>query len=586
MAKITLTEQQKNKKAEYRSLFMKIKKAAEEKGKPINKTELGKVLKTAGVSFEDPEDFVEVMEISNLIGHSNIKLPNQTEQADSKPKDDEGNNSATTKSDLSEIKIKYKKIVNSLKKSVDKSGKVLTQDDVMEQLNNLGTKKNTVSIDEDDLGDFLIILKDEGIILDSVAPVTVSISELNRDEYLQLFNELEAVHKKSNKDFFSVDEVAGYLKGIVKESSYNTISEAEIDNLMSDVGFVSKLKKLGIVRYGDEAQEVGARCPICNKNLVVRTAKKTGKRFIGCSAFPKCRYIESKEKTEEILLNIKCHKEPDFSIKIMDSINENFDIDSSSKNELIKLVDSIVTLQNLMGKIYYNDVQRLINKIEIDIKESLLKFLLDEFNIDYHEENSYTINPEDAIEYPDDYIDDIEKYILNNIEELFETYGEIDDEDVLLNTLNYHDEIIECGTDFSKFLEKVKVKAYKKNNQMKMVKVKIIDAIMSIVTYLGYKSITSGDAIELLNNYGFDYLKNKTDSTLKRVLNAHSLETFGNEKSYNNNDSRYFWKSDSKTHTLIDRSSFLESIEGMTDKEIVEHINDLLSMAKIFSNKN
>ncbi len=43
------------------------------------------------------------------------------------------------------------------------------------------------------------------------------------------------------------------------------------------------------------------KCPRCGAELVLRTAKKgnnAGKQFYGCSAFPKCRYIQNKEETQ------------------------------------------------------------------------------------------------------------------------------------------------------------------------------------------------------------------------------------------------------------------------------------------------
>jgi hypothetical protein len=32
-------------------------------------------------------------------------------------------------------------------------------------------------------------------------------------------------------------------------------------------------------------------CPYCGKPLVLRTAKRTGKQFYGCSGYPQCRYM-------------------------------------------------------------------------------------------------------------------------------------------------------------------------------------------------------------------------------------------------------------------------------------------------------
>ena len=43
------------------------------------------------------------------------------------------------------------------------------------------------------------------------------------------------------------------------------------------------------------------KCPRCGAALVLRTAKKgdnAGKQFYGCSAFPKCRYIQNMEESE------------------------------------------------------------------------------------------------------------------------------------------------------------------------------------------------------------------------------------------------------------------------------------------------
>jgi ssDNA-binding Zn-finger/Zn-ribbon topoisomerase 1 len=32
-------------------------------------------------------------------------------------------------------------------------------------------------------------------------------------------------------------------------------------------------------------------CPQCGKELVIRTARKTGRQFYGCTGYPKCRYV-------------------------------------------------------------------------------------------------------------------------------------------------------------------------------------------------------------------------------------------------------------------------------------------------------
>jgi len=40
------------------------------------------------------------------------------------------------------------------------------------------------------------------------------------------------------------------------------------------------------------SKKVGRKCPECGSDLVERVAKKSGNTFVGCSAFPKCKFIE------------------------------------------------------------------------------------------------------------------------------------------------------------------------------------------------------------------------------------------------------------------------------------------------------
>ena len=50
-----------------------------------------------------------------------------------------------------------------------------------------------------------------------------------------------------------------------------------------------------------QESEPAKTCPRCGAALVLRTAKKgenAGKQFYGCSAFPKCRYIQNVEESE------------------------------------------------------------------------------------------------------------------------------------------------------------------------------------------------------------------------------------------------------------------------------------------------
>ena len=60
--------------------------------------------------------------------------------------------------------------------------------------------------------------------------------------------------------------------------------------------------------HKDPPEEVGRNCPECGKPLIKRKSR-FGNYFIGCSGYPKCRYLEKiegqeisrkkKKKTEE-----------------------------------------------------------------------------------------------------------------------------------------------------------------------------------------------------------------------------------------------------------------------------------------------
>lgn len=55
-------------------------------------------------------------------------------------------------------------------------------------------------------------------------------------------------------------------------------------------------------------EKVGRKCPKCGSDLIYRFSKKNGKKFIGCGAFPKCKYVEfeNDETIKPTLLDISC----------------------------------------------------------------------------------------------------------------------------------------------------------------------------------------------------------------------------------------------------------------------------------------
>ncbi len=150
--KLKLTPEQKEFKKGNRKLFSNIKDVFEGLGKPVTKTIIKQLAKELG--FDG--DIDEVAAVTNVEGWSNIKIKEPTD-AKSKVEDN--------KSDNESLKIKYKKIISALKKTLNKSGAdFLTQDEVAEALEKLGNSKNAVTISGEEMDDFLQILTAEGVI--------------------------------------------------------------------------------------------------------------------------------------------------------------------------------------------------------------------------------------------------------------------------------------------------------------------------------------------------------------------------------------------------------------------------------------
>lgn len=49
-----------------------------------------------------------------------------------------------------------------------------------------------------------------------------------------------------------------------------------------------------------EDEKAGKDCPQCNKPLLIKKARKGGSKFIGCSGYPECKYLEPLEKPETV----------------------------------------------------------------------------------------------------------------------------------------------------------------------------------------------------------------------------------------------------------------------------------------------
>lgn len=602
-------------KKKSRSFLVRIKKESSEKMAQLSFEDLSKIMKELQVSKNDILTWKSSLLNSHYLSIE-CKKSLETFLSDEIKASEESNyvlnhdKGIIEDFDLSEFKRTHRRtIINVRNYFIEREINLVKQKDWKDFIENF----SDALTEEIQMG-IIRFFVDGGVFSKTVKPINIGKDKvddvvesrnkkLTNDKAKLLLNVMEALvnlHRKSDEDFFTLEDVDIKIREIIsKDKYYATINEDDIAEWLENKKFVSSLKRAGIIRYGEEAQNVGESCPMCGKSLVVRIAKRTGKKFIGCSAFPMCRYIESKEKTQELLLNIESGVEAkvenslesesknghNFEDQLMISqlinlIKNKFEIAGSQNEELVLLTNGILEIKKLLGGVLFADISRLISNMNLNIEDEILEFIFEELDIKETPEIN-TIYEEKKSKYDSEYVNDIVMHILSNVSEIYDGYEEIDDEVVLINTLNYHDEIVEAGASFCDVLEEVKTKAYEKHKGIKVVKIKIIDAIINIMSYLDYKTLTPEDAISLLDNYGFDYLKDKPVSSLRRTLNAHSLETFGNEKSYSNNNNRYFWKPSSKTHTLINRDVFLNNIEGLSDKQIKEYIEELVESMKV-----
>ncbi len=271
MANLQLNEQQKNLKNKYRKLFKTFKEQAEEKGKPLNKTEVGKIF--AEVSTDaSPEDFIEIMKATNILGLSNIRFPKEeTEIADSKQNIESDNSAEINYNDLMQ---KYKKIVSTLKKLAKNSDDgVLTQDEIHEHLAALGDKKNSVDIEAEEMDDFLSLLTKEGIIstTEQVDEITEEeVEEISEDEQRRLDNRELSDEALENDLGEAKDHIKWYMRHVYRNGTLLTNEEEQKYAMAferSKAPDATEEEKLD----GEEAKAIMVKR---NLRLVVNIAKK------------------------------------------------------------------------------------------------------------------------------------------------------------------------------------------------------------------------------------------------------------------------------------------------------------------------
>lgn len=259
-----------------------------------------------------------------------------------------------------------------------------------------------------------------------------------------------------------------------------------------------------------------------------------------------------------------------------------------SKNEiyLVKQINWINFIERRGGRISEED-QEMIIRIFTDMgifSKKVEPYEFNEIEDDYVVED---IVEEEIIEKSteevsedDENLMDIINQIIINLFTIKESYDAVDEEDVLINTLNFYDEIKEFNFDFSEVLNLTMALADKRIGITGR-PISLINSIVNIMNYLNIEVVTIPEVIELLKNYSYGG-KNRVfkEPTLRRLMNSHSIETYGNEVSYRNDDPRYFWKPSPSTYELIDRDAFIEDIDGMNEKEIEKYINILIKNFK------
>ncbi|WP_245633493.1 type I DNA topoisomerase [Candidatus Mycoplasma haematobovis] len=96
----------------------------------------------------------------------------------------------------------------------------------------------------------------------------------------------------------------------IMKYDYTRNMEKELDNISENKTewklflrkvFDSFFKEFAKASESITHEKVGRNCSQCNSDLVFKFAKKTGKKFISCSAFPKCKYVEFIEEKKELL---------------------------------------------------------------------------------------------------------------------------------------------------------------------------------------------------------------------------------------------------------------------------------------------
>ncbi|MGI6500890.1 MAG: NERD domain-containing protein [Anaerostipes sp.] len=137
---------------------------------------------------------------------------------------------------------------------------------------------------------FSIIVFSERCELKKVTVISEDIPVIKRD---RLYATIRSIWNK-NEDKLTKDKVNEiYEKLRVLTNADEATKQVHIDAINSRY----KKQNLTLPKAEDKLETEKKICPRCGAELVFRMAKRgnnAGNQFYGCSAFPKCRYIEKK----------------------------------------------------------------------------------------------------------------------------------------------------------------------------------------------------------------------------------------------------------------------------------------------------
>ena len=92
-------------------------------------------------------------------------------------------------------------------------------------------------------------------------------------------------NRKYEKKYVAFIDILGF-KSLVNES---------LENIETYNNIIKSLKVFTNEKIAQEKpEEIGRECPDCGKPLLKRKSRY-GNYFIGCSGYPKCKYVESIE---------------------------------------------------------------------------------------------------------------------------------------------------------------------------------------------------------------------------------------------------------------------------------------------------